>query len=694
MRLSSGKLFAAAVSAALMIGLGACKRTSAEDEARLRDTSDGADWAAPGRTFGEQHFSPLTQIDAGNAAQLGLAWSLDLPPGASVSQPLAVGGIVYVATGQAVVRAIDAVSGKQLWVYDPQVWTKAGKRMRFAWGTRGLAWYGGKLFVGTMDGRLIAIDAKTGKEVWSVQTLKDGDLTQITGAPRAFDGKVIIGFGGADFGAVRGYVSTYDAETGKLLWRWYTVPGDPAKDFEDKSQEMAAKTWAGEWWKLGGGGTAWNAFSYDPETSTVFVGVGNGSPWNHKVRSQGKGDNLFLASIVALDAGSGAYKWHYQVNPGETWDFGATMDMAFADLEVGGKARKVLMTMPKNGFFYVIDRLDGKLISAEPVVRVNWASKIDLATGRPVENPAARYPDGANFAAFPSGNGGHNWYPMAYSPKTRLVYIPVLERAMNWQDYGVAGDEWKKVSPLGTIQAATMNGLPEVPGERLNKTGRLEAWDPVAQKRVWSQPVSGTEGGSVMATAGNLVFQGQFDGSFNAYAADSGKRVWTFQANAPVLAPPISYTAGGKQYVTVLSGNSGHAALFGADHARWGIDYRTMARRVLTFAIGGKATLPPRVKPDPRMMDDPQFKRDPVREGRGAMTYGLYCSTCHGFFAYPAGAGPDLRKSAVVPSAEGFVRVVHDGVLESAGMPKFDDLDASAREDVRQYIRAQAAAAR
>ncbi len=688
------RAFGAVLLVAALLGAAACNRASPVAEARLRDGSDGADWAAPGGTYGEQHFSPLTQIDAGNASQLGLAWSLDLPPGASVSQPLAVGGVLYVVSGQAVVRAIDAVSGKQLWVHDPQVWSKADKRMRYGWGSRGLAWYDGKIFVGTMDGRLIALDAATGKEVWSVQTLKDGDPTYITGAPRAFDGKVIVGFGGADFGAVRGYVSTYDASSGKLLWRWHTVPGDPAKGFEDTSQEMAAKTWHGEWWKLGGGGTAWNAFSYDPDTDTVFVGVGNGSPWNHKARSQGKGDNLFLASVVALDAESGAYKWHYQVNPGESWDYGATMDMAFADLAIQGKVRKVLMTMPKNGFFYVIDRLSGQLISAEPVVRVNWAAKIDLATGRPVENPLARYDGGKTFTIQPSGNGGHNWYPMAYSPKTRLVYIPVLERAMNFADFGLEGDEWKKVTPIGTTQAATMNSLPDIPGDRLNKTARLDAWDPVAQQRAWSVPVPGTEGGSVMASAGNLVFQGHLDGTFNAYAADSGKRVWSFQANSPVLAPPISYTAGGRQYVSVLTGVAGHTALFGADQAQWDFDYRTMARRVLTFSIGGKAVLPPKVKPDPQMMADPTFKRDPAREGRGAMTFGLYCSTCHGFFAWPAGAAPDLRKSPVVPSAEAFDEVVHGGALQPAGMPKFDEFDASAREDLRQYIRAQAAAAR
>ncbi len=665
------------------------------DAARLRDGSNGSDWAAPGRTYGEQHFSPLTQISAANVTRLGLAWSIDLPPGASVSQPLAVGGVVYFVTGLSVVRAADARTGKVLWTYDPKTWEQPGTRMQLAWGTRGIAWWQGRIFVGTVDGRLIAIDAKSGQQLWSQQTLKEGDPTYITGAPRAFDGKVIIGFGGADFGPVRGYVSTYDAATGKLLWRWYTVPGDPAKGFEDQSQEQAAKTWSGEWWKLGGGGTAWNSFSYDPDTRTVFVGVGNGSPWNHKVRSPGGGDNLYLASVVALDADTGTYKWHYQVNPGETWDYGASMDMQFADLMIGGRSRKVLMTMPKNGFFYVIDRTSGQLISAEPVVRVNWASKIDIKTGRPVENPAARYRDGATFTMWPSGNGGHNWNPMAYSPRTRLAYIPVIERAMSWQDYGVEGDAWKKTSPVGTVQGAAMIALPDLPADKLNRTARLEAWNPVTQKRAWSRAVPGVEGGSVMATAGNLVFQGQLDGRFNAYAADSGKLVWSFNAGAPVMAPPISYSAGGRQYVTVLTGNSGHSSLFGQDHAKFSIDYRTMKRRVLTFAIGGKARLDRPALPGPvPIIDDPEYTADKAREDRGALTFGLHCSVCHGYLSEPAGAGPDLRRSGVVLDPVAFREVVREGALRPQGMPRFGNLDDPALEDARQYVRSLAAAAR
>ncbi len=686
------RLFGAALLAAAL--LGATGGSLETDSARLRDGGTGDDWAGPGGTYGEQHFSPLTQINAATASQLGLAWSIDLPPGHTVSAPIEVAGTLYFVTGLGVVRAADARTGKLMWQYDPESWRTAAHKMRLAWGSRGLAWWNGKLFTGTMDGRLIAVDARTGKLAWEAMTVSPEDMGYITGAPRAFDGKVIVGFGGADFGATRGYVSTYDADTGKLLWRWYTVPGDPAKGFENKAMAMAAKTWTGEWWKLGGGGTAWNAFSYDPDTNSVLVGVGNGTPWNHKARSPGGGDNLFLASIVALDGDTGRYKWHYQVNPGESWDFGATMDMAFADLLIAGRVRKVMMTMPKNGFFYVIDRTNGRLISAEPVVKVNWASKIDLRTGRPVENPAARYENGTTFTMWPSGNGGHNWYPMAYSSRTRLAYIPVMERAMSWADYGLKDDEWKKVMPPGTVQAATANTLPDMPDEPLSKTGRLDAWNPVTQKRVWSQTTPGPEGGSVMATAGNLVFQGQLDGKFNAYAADTGKLVWSFQTHAPVLAPPISYAVDGRQYVTVLTGISGHTSLTGADLQRFAIDYRTMPRRVLTFALGGKAGLPPRETPVMTPPDDPDYRTDEAAATRALMPYGQNCMTCHGFDAVAGGSGPDLRMSGIPLSAEAFREVVKSGALVQNGMPKFGELSDQTIEDIRQYIRARASLAR
>src|SRR5665213_1801033 len=351
-------------------------------DAQLQDNSDGHNWPAYGRTYGEQHFSPLTEINRPNVGTLKLAWSVDLPTGNSATAPLAVDGILYAATGYSIVRAFDARTGEGLWVYDPKA-TQVPGHFRLGWGSRGLGYWHGKIYTGTNDGRLIAIDAKSGKPVWSVMTLDPNDNggRYITGAPRAFAGKIIIGHGGADVGSIRGYVTAYDAETGKQLWRFYTVPGNPADGFENKAMEMAAKTWSGPWWKYGGGGTVWNAMTYDAETDTIFLGTGNGSPWNRKIRSQGKGDNLFLCSIVALDAKTGAYKWHYQTNPGESWDYNAAMDMELADLTIDGKPRKVVMSAPKNGFLYVIDRTNGKLISVKKIAHVTWASRIDLRTG-------------------------------------------------------------------------------------------------------------------------------------------------------------------------------------------------------------------------------------------------------------------------------------------------------------------------
>ena len=660
------------------------------DSARLADGSGGNDWPAFGRTFGEQHFSPLAEVNDGNVSRLGLAWSLDLPPGNAVTGPLAVDGVLYFAAGYSVVRAVDAATGKLLWEYDPKAPEASGRKLRMGWGSRGIAWWNGKIYTGTQDGRLIALDAATGQPVWSVMTVGKDDYRFISGPPRVFDGKVIIGHGGADSAATRGYVTTYDAETGGQLWRFYTVPGNPADGFENKAMEMAAKTWSGEWWKLGGGGTVWNAMTYDAETDTVLLGVGNGAPWNRKIRSEDKGDNLFLASIVALDGKTGAYKWHYQVNPGESWDYNASMDIELADLDIGGVRRKVAMTAPKNGFFYVIDRINGQLISAEPFVKVTWASHIDLKTGRPVENPDARYRDGKTFTMWPGPVGAHSWMPMAFSPKTGLVYIPAIEMSTSYNDVGVNLKNWQR-TPGNAVDGGANPGF--VPGkpDPLNGTSLLLAWNPVTQKPVWKAPNPGPWNGGVVATGGNLVFQGQVDGAFNAYAADSGKLVWSYAAQAPVIAPPITYSVKGRQYVTVLTGFGTSAGAFGP-LLPVSIDYRTQARRVLTFALDGTATLP---KSEPVVIvasDDPEYKADEASAERGKDIFARRCATCHGVAAIAAGAGPDLRASPIPSSLEAFTSVVRDGMLVPAGMPRFEELTDDEIRDISQYIRSRAKA--
>ena len=679
--------------AVLLVG---CGRSSQGDTrpvdkstAKLLDTSDGADWASYGRTFGQQHFSPLTQIDSANVEQLGLAWHMDLPTGNTVSQPIAVDGVLYFVHGQAVVHAVQASTGELLWKHDPQVAAAAGQRLRYGWGSRGLAWWGGNIYVATMDGRLIALDGKTGDQIWSVMTLEPDSFTYITGAPRVFDGKVVIGFAGADVSRSRGYVTTYDAATGEQLWRWYTVPGNPAEGFENDAMAMAAETWHGKWWEFGGGGTVWNAMSYDAETNLLIIGTGNGTPWNHKSRSEGKGYYLFIASLVALDGDTGEYKWHYQINPGETWDYTASHDMAFADLEVDGRPRKVLATAPKNGFFYVIDRLTGELISAEPFAKVNWASRIDLETGRPVENPQARYPDGSQFVIWPSHRGAHSWYPMAYSPVTGYAYIPVLEKAAMWSDFGVEGGVWKDYMPDGTAQAAAMLEVYPDVDDKLEGTTKILAWDIARQRPVWEQPTPGPQAGAVMATAGGLVFSGNLAGTFNAYAADTGKLLWSMEIGTPIIAPPITYLADGVQYVSVLAGPGTSAALQGKPMEAFAQDYRTLERRMLTFALSGTASLPPRTHKTMPMPNDPDYRSDPQSAERGKMVYLGHCAICHGYDVVSAGFAPDLRTSPIALSEAAFRSVVKDGLLLNNGMPQFGEFSAAQLGDLRQYIRSE-----
>ncbi len=687
---SLSRVGAIAIGALLSTGLMAGDPGTLDSAARLADGGSGQDWAGPGGTFGEQHFSPLVQIDSANIGKLGLAWKVDLPPTNTTTAPLAVNGKLYFVSGLGLVHAVDARTGRKLWDYDAKVHEAKGQQKVFqAWGPRGIAWWNDKVYLGTMDGRLIAIDARNGRQVWSRQTVPVEDFNYITGAPRVFDGKVIIGFGGADINFTRGYVTTYDADTGKQLWRFYTVPGNPAVD-TDETTRLAAKSWSGDYWKFGGGGTVWNAMTYDAETDTVFLGTGNGGPWNHKARSEGKGDNLFLCSIVAVDGKTGRYKWHYQFNPGETWDYNSVMDMPLATLRIDGKPRKVIMQAPKNGFFYVIDRLTGKLISAEPYVKVNWASKIDLETGRPVENPAARYENGSTFQIWPSGRGGHNWPPMAFSPKTGLVYTPVMEKTMTWADYKVAGNEWMKDQPMGTPQTATANGLP-AKTDPINDTSRLDAWDPIAQKRVWSQPTPSLESGGVMATAGNLVFQGRLDGVFAAYEARTGKMLWSYDAKAAIIAPPISYSVAGRQYVSVLTGVTGSRVMFGEQLSKLGIEYRTQQRRMLTFALGGKAKLPAKLIVSQKPVDDPDYQPDAAATGRGGVAYHYHCYLCHGMGAIAGGGAPDLRTSAIPLSAEAFHSIVKGGALLPNAMPRFDFLSDTDVENIRQYVRSRAA---
>jgi quinohemoprotein ethanol dehydrogenase len=658
----------------------------------LTADANANDWPAYGRTYDEQHYSPLAEINDKNVAQLGLAWATDLPTTIDTrSEPLEIGGVLYYAIGYSVIHAVDATTGKELWSYDPRVTEIIGEKQREGWGVRGLAYWNGKIFVGTLDGRLIAVDAKNGKLVWSQDTTEGPeDARYITGAPRVFRGKIIIGHGGSDFRPVRGYVTAYDADTGKQLWRFYIVPGDPAKGFEDDVQRMAAKTWTGEVWKMGGGGAAWNAFAYDPELDRVYVSTGNGDPWNQKVRSPDGGDNLFLCSVVALDANTGKYVWHYQTNPGESWDFDSTMEITLATVNIDGLPRRILMHAPKNGFFYVIDRDTGKLISAEPYTKVTWAKGIDLKTGRPIEEPAARFPNGKGVIQ-PGNVGGHSWMAPAFSPKTGLLYLPTTE-AESFYDYtGIDPAKWKWMPDPELATGYQPFTITEPPALGPEVSSALKAWDPIRQKAAWTIRQHGQFNGGVATTAGNLVFQGDGEGAFVGYAADSGKPLWRFDAQDGILAAPIVYSVAGREYVTVVTGFGGGSAASGPAAARLGWDYRAQKRRVLTFALGGKATLPPYERQVQPIVATPDFKIDSQLAYEGARTFGQRCLACHGAGAVSGGSAPDLRKSPIPTSLETFTAVVRGGAAQPLGMPKFGELSDRELLSLQHYIRQQAA---
>lgn len=642
---------------------------------------DWPDYDGPGAA----HYSPLAEIDTGNVGELGLEWSYDIDtPGSSLTNPIAVGGTVYFAAGLSVVHAVDALTGKLKWQYDSEVAAVAGDKMKTGWGSRGLAYANGKVFVGTMDGRLIALDAATGTLAWSAQTTEAGDKRYITGAPWVFKDKVVIGHGGADFAATRGYVTAYDQATGKQAWRFYTVPGNPADGPDgaasDAVMAKAAATWTGDWWTHGGGATVWNAMAYDPELDRLYIGTGNGAPWNQKIRSPGGGDNLFVCSIIALDPDTGEYVWHYQVNPGETWDYNADMDIELATMDVAGEKRPVLLHAPKNGFFYVIDRRDGKLISAEPIVPVNWASRIDIKTGRPVENAEARFPGGKAAIVYPSPVGAHNIEAMSVSPRTGLVYIPAMDQGRVYVDpEDVAGF---RVDPEPILRNNGV-GMPPADLKPRDPTSFLLAWNPATQKEAWRVPYKTARGGGgTLATAGGLVFQGRATGTFHALDAATGKDLWSFAAQTAVMTNPISYRVNGKQYVTVIVGSRSSTGI-GLER-EW--DYRTQRWRVLTFALGGKAVLPAATGEPAPFADDPTLAIDQAQAKAGAGLFFQKCILCHGGNAVSGGTAPDLRRSPVAHDPAAFAAVVREGALLANSMPKFDDLTPAQTEALRHYI--------
>ncbi|MBN4075746.1 PQQ-dependent dehydrogenase, methanol/ethanol family [Gammaproteobacteria bacterium AH-315-E17] len=646
------------------------------------------DWLAHGRTWSEQRFSPLDSINRETVNELSLAWYIDLPdPRGQEASPIVVDGVMYTTAAWSVVYALDAASGEELWSFDPEVDRSHAVDGCCDAVNRGVAWWDGTVIVGTLDGRLIALDAASGAELWSELTVDLSQPYTITGAPRVAEGLVFIGNGGAEFG-VRGYVTAYDVKSGEQRWRFYTVPGNPADGFESEAMAMAAETWSGDWWALGGGGTAWDSMAYDPDLGLLYIGVGNGSPWNPNVRSDGVGDNLFLSSIVALDASSGDYVWHYQTSPGEGWDYTATQHMILADLEIDGDIRKVIMQAPKNGFFYVLDRETGEFISAENFVPVTWADGIDPETGRPNIRPEAKYWETHELVLLTPGFlGGHNWHPMSYNPDTGLVYLPAQEVSFPY----MADDDFEVKSLAANLGVDTgVARFPDNPdviaGAQEATRGHLAAWDPIAQEERWRVQYPGPWNGGVLSTAGGLVFQGTAAGFFKAYDASTGEELWETPTQTGIVAPPVTYEIDGEQYVTVMAGWGGIFTIITGPLALSSGATRNVSR-VLTFKLGGEARLP---KDDFIPAELPDFSALEIDEGLvepGFVIYDRYCGVCHGASAVGSGVIPDLRYSVLAATPEAWAAVVLEGAFANRGMAAFgSELSIDDAEAIRNYI--------
>jgi quinohemoprotein ethanol dehydrogenase len=648
--------------------------------------SDGSDWPLYGRTYQEARFTPLKQIDVANAGRLGLAWEFNdfvvrgRTHRGNEASPIVAGGVMYFSGPWSVVYALDARVGTLLWKYDPQVDGNWARRACCDVVNRGVALWKGHVYVATLDGYLVCIDAKSGKLVWKVDTFIDRKTMNYasTGAPRVAGENIVIGNSGAEL-AARGYVSAYDSASGKLTWRFFIVPGDPAKG-PDESPDVtvARKTWSKESrWDLGGGGTAWDSMVYDPALKLLYVGTGNGMPHPVWTRSPGGGDNLFLSSIVALDATSGRMRWYYQTTPGDSWDFTATQNMILADIEVDGHTRHVLMQAPKNGFFYVLDRTNGKLLSANAYTHVTWARNVDLTTGRPLLTSQADY-SREKKEIWPSQAGGHNWMPMSYSETSHLVFIPTLNAGMNFgmlpgKDVHFRVGANNEGDDVGWARPAGDGGIPWAPPNP-GESGPpfqsvLEAWDPRRGKVVWQTPPQPFWAGGVLSTASGLVFQGAADGIFSAYDASKGTRVAQLETGTGIIAAPISYQMDGTQYVAVLAGFGGAMNQIGYPPGSAALKYQNR-ERVLVFKLdGGAVSLPPNRQSELQPLPAP-ISTDPKVLQHGISLIAR-CAGCHGFRGIPNGY-PDLWNLSPSTHAA-FQSIVLDGALSYAGMPSFKD---------------------
>ena len=649
----------------------------------INANNEPQNWLSHGRDYHEQRYSPLNQVNLETINKLELEWSLDMGTKRGLeATPIIDNGIMFVSSTWSVVHAVDAKTGKELWVYDPDVPRSWARKVCCDVVNRGVAVWEGQVYFGTIDGRLISLDAKTGKNIWEINTLIDSDKDYtITGAPRVANGKVYIGNGGADMGGVRGYVSAYNTKNGNLEWRFFTVPGDPSLTFEHPELEMASKTWTGQWWTMGGGGTVWNAIVFDPEFNQLYIGTGNGSPWNQQIRSPEGGDNLFLSSIVALNADTGKMNWYYQTTPEERWDYTATQDIILADLNVDGEDRKVLMQAPKNGFFYVLDRKTGELLRANNYVKTNWATHVDLKTGRPVLNPNKDYYEKAIWI-LPGTYGGHGWQAMSYDPKQKLVFIPTMEIAAvhrvkkTFEETGLY-----KMLPETVNTGTEFNLFDTVPdmsdGDNIPPiTGELIAFDPLTGETRWSVKHKQFWNGGPLTTAGGLVFQGNASGFLEAYNAKNGKLVWSKNVYTGIMAPPVTYMIDEEQYISILAGDGGASNFLGDNFGIWegqlaSIKYGNYGK-LLTFKLNGKSKIEALEEKDLSIPEQPIINASLEDIKAGQDIYANYCAICHGSGVHGKTIS-DLRYMSK-ETHEYFNEIVLNGMLEENGMKGFSDI--------------------
>ncbi len=697
---------APALAATMLAALSGCHRESSPAPTAAQPAPPGAarlnaerlaagepdQWLTPGRDANGTYYSPLQDINTGNVGKLGFAWDYRLETRrGQESTPLVIDGVMYATSNFGRVYALDAASGEELWKYDPHI---DGQWARYACCdavNRGLVAFDGRLFVGALDGWLHALDARTGQRVWKVDTLigrSEHKPYTLTGAPLLAGDLIVVGNGGADFAGARGYVSAYDRKSGAFRWRFFTVPRNPAEGPQDQPHlEAALKTWDPRHrWDAGSGGTAWDGMAYDPKLRLVYIGTANPAPYNMHLGGRQGGDELYAASIIAIHADDGSIAWYYQTTPGDRWDYDSTQKLILADIDLNGRRRQVLMQAAKNGFYYVLDRASGELLSARNFAFVNWTRGIDAATRRPIADPRADYDHGPALV-FPSEAGAHSWQPMAYDPGRGLTFIPVVESGNVILETSerraglVEGQFTTPAFPTELWDPKSMRSLyGELPpigrlargiGTNIASRGFLRAWSVTQHRVVWeAQTATGWDGG-VLATGAGLVFQGDANGNLNAYAAGTGERLASIAMGSSMMAAPMTYRVSGTQYIAVVAGYGGGGVIQGAplDPASAAYRYGNDGRNIV-LKIGGPPPPLPAPRTDPPLAELPARPADAAQIAAGEVLYNRFCSRCH---VMGRGTLPDLRRLTTATHAL-FDSIVLGGAYTIKGMARFDDV--------------------